>query len=328
MPENEVPSGEGSPHLFEAPIDELAQSEQLSRVEANRRIALVHILTPEFHGFDPEEFTHIPDEIVARASAADLQPNLFWPYIPKRRRQSEEVSSFSYLAADETFISVALTPNEYNEASESVSKLAERVINRVLTLRDKTLRKETGDPTARARSPEDIKTANRGAMRAVMDRQSDMEKLLKERILPKQELIKKFIEMTEDNHFYLSRGTKRTVSERFEELRTTVFDDMLDAIGRKRKWSDEMTARAKQIIQKRLYISGTKTERLENFREMMLLAQEYYGHKWALISTKIEEARKYQRDHPEVTADILAVDEQRRKEKEREVSEQLRLENT
>lgn len=286
-----------------------------SRHEQDDPTALVHILTPEFQGLNPEEFADIPEEVAARASAQDLQPSLYWKYVPKGRRQTQEVSAFSYQTPDEGYVSVALTPEEYDTASESVDKLAQRVLNKVLTQRDVALRKESGDETARARSDEDMRVARRGGVRAVMDQQAAMKKLLETGIVPKVQLIERFIEMTEGRNVNLSRGTRKTVSKRFEELRTTIFDDMLDAVALQRGWTADMTARARHIIQKRMYVSGTVGERVSNFKDMLTLAQDYYGYKRALILTKIQEAKKYQRDNSDVVADIIAVDEQRQHEK-------------
>lgn len=281
--------------------------------ENDKPTALVHILTPEFHGFVGAEFDDIPDTVVARASADELQWSLYWPYVRKSKRQITETSAFSYETPENGFVSIALTPEEYDQASESITKLAERMYNRILARRDEALRIETGDETARARSEDDIRIAKRGTMRGVMARRAKMGTLLEEGILPKIELIGRFIEMTEGHNHNLARGTRESVSSRFETLRTTVFDDMMDVIGLQRGWSEDMTAKAKRIIQKRLYITGTIRDRINNFKEMLALANDYYGHKRALILTKIFEVDQYQRQHPEVVADILAVDEERRR---------------
>lgn len=291
-------------------------TEVVSGRDRERRLALVHVLTPEFQGLNPEDFEDIPEEVVARASASELQPSLFWPYIKKGNRSTEEVSTFSYQTPDGNFVSVAMTPEEYDACSESVEKLALRVFNRVLTQRDAALRKETGDESSRARSDEDIRAARRGGMRVVMEQKANMECLLNEGILPKVELIKKFMEMASGRNANLARGTTETLGARVEELRTTVFDDMLDAVALKRGWTADMALRAKRIIQKRMYLSGTVGERIINFHEMSALALEYYGHKRALLLTKSENANKYMRANPEVVADIVKVDEERRLEKE------------
>lgn len=282
-----------------------------SLIEAKKPTALVHILTPEFHGLDPADFANIPDDVLARATADELQPSLYWIYKPKSERERPDTPSFSYFSAYGEIISVALTPEEYNSAVESIDKLAERSLSRVLTQRDNALRLETGDKNARARGVEDMRVARRGAMRAVIDSQVTMQTLLDESILPKIDLIERFIEMTEAKNPNLARGSRQAVSQRFEELRTTVFDDMLDAIGIKRNWSPELAEKAKRVIQKRLYMSGSPKERVANFRAMVALAHEYYGHKRALLLTKIEDARRYQRRNPEVVQDIEIVDQSR-----------------
>ncbi len=299
--------------------------EQQVVLNAMRPTALIHILTPEFHGLNPADFADIRGDTVDKASAADLQPSLFWKYVPKSRRDNPEVAAFSYQSADGDFVTVALTPEEYDTGSESVEKLAQRIFTRVLKQRDEALRKASNNPFARARTDEDIRVARRGGMRAVMERQTDMEDLIEDNIMPKIHLIDRFLEMAEGRNFNLARGGRKVVSERFEELRMTIFDDMLDAVALQKKWTAEQTARAKQIIQKRLYISGSPRERVSNFREMLELARLYYGHKWALMKTKVEDANRYRRANPEVEADVYNVDEFRRHEKQ---NQQLQFEQT
>lgn len=49
---------------------------------------------------------------------------------------------------------------------------------------------------------------------------------------------------------------------------------------------------------------------------MLALANEYYGHKQALIRTRISEANAYVKKQPNVLADIEATDEERRHARE------------
>lgn len=320
MPEDErdpnLPFGDGG--LFSL------ETEHSIRPERGRPTALVHILTPEFHGLDQADFADIPDEVVARATADELSSSLYWQYIRKGERLKPEISAFSYRTPEGDYVSVALTPAEYDTASESVVKLAQRIFNKVLAQRDKALQQETDDTSARARSDEDIRVAKRGSVRAVMDQQAGMEALLQESVLPKIDLIEKFIEMTRGHNPNLARGSRQAVSKRFDELRTTVFDDMLDAIALQRGWNGDMTERAKRIIQKRLYMSGQVRERIANFTEMLDLAHDYYGYKRALLLTKIEDAKRYQRAQADVVADIMAIDAERQRAKE---AKQLRFDS-
>src|SRR5690606_26706957 len=237
----------------------------------------------------------------------ELQSHLFWRYTKRSANDEESHSAIAYHAPGEGFVSVALTPEEYNVTSTSIKKLADRAYNRVLVSRDKKLQEATGDPLVKARNEEDERAAYRGAMRPVLESRAAMQDLLDTKVLPKIDLIERFIEMTQGRNPNLSRGTRETVSKRFNELRTTVFDDMLDVIGLQREWSPDMTERAKCIIQKRLYISGSKAHRVANFKDMLALAHDYYGYKRALILTRISEADRYVKNHPDVLADIQAT---------------------
>ncbi len=292
-------------------------AERVAQAEREQRIALVHILTPEFHGLNPGDFDDIPDEVAARASAVDLQPSLMWEYIKARDRDTADAQrAIAYRTPNQGFVSVALTPEEYNAMSTSIEQLANRAFYKVLVSRDRKLQEATNDPMARARSDEDIRVANRGSLRPILKSQADMQDLLDTKIVPKIQLIERFTEMTKGRNSNLSRGTRESVSQRFDSLRTTVFDDMLDVIGLQRNWSVDMTERAKRIIQKRLYINGTNAERVANFKDMLALANEYYGHKQALIRTRISEANAYVKKQPNVLADIEATDEERRHARE------------
>ncbi len=280
------------------------------------RVALVHVLTPEFQGLDPADFDDIPDEAVASAAPQELEKFLYLvgssqqgPLQAKPNMPGK--STVSYPSGDErgVWVRLSLTPIEYGLFSRHVSMLGRSAYNGVLAARDKKLQKETGDPVAKARTDEDVAAANRAAVRQVSKKAPLMEAYLGDEILPRIEVIDKFLEMTRNRN--LSRGTHETVRDRFEHLRLTVFGDMLDAIGNNKQWSAEQAARAVRILQKRLYLNGHPAERVQNFRAMLELAHQYYGHKWAFILTRIAETKKYLSDNEAVVADIVATDEER-----------------
>lgn len=290
---------------------------QTAQLEQERRIGLVHVLRPEFHGLNPDDFNDISEEVVERASASELQSSLLWEYIKvgDRDRSEESPTAIAYRTPHQGFMSVALTPEEYDAMSTSIEKLANRAFTKVLVSRDQKLQEASGDPMARARSEEDIRVANRGALRPVLKSRDEMQRLLETGILPKIELISRFSEMTQGRNPNLARGTRESVSARFDELRGTIFDDMLDVIGLQRQWTPDMTKRAKRIIQKRLYISGSGAQRVRNFKEMLALADHYYGHKRALVQTRIYEADKYIYEREDILADIISVDDERQQAK-------------
>ncbi len=283
------------------------------------RVALVHVLTPEFHGLDPVEFTDIPEVLVDKAGPDELRKfllvtNTGQDNSSKTNPNMPGKSTVSYQPADrnDAWVRLALTPVEYGLFSRHVSMLGRSAYNGVLAARDKKLRQETGDRAAKARHDDDIAAANRAAVRQVAGKAPAMESYLQDEILPRLEVTKKFLEMTKNRN--LSRGTHQTVKDRFEHMRLYVFGDMLDAIGNNKQWSEDQAERAVRIIQKRLYIDGSPAQRVTNFRAMLELAHEYYGHKRAFVLTRVAETKKYLHDNQDAVYDAAAKDIERARE--------------
>ena len=302
-------AGQGSLMQDESP-------EQGSVVEVREpRVALVHVLAPEFHGLDPNDFADITDDLVGRASPAVLREALLdtdnTASSPLHGRDNKGKSVVSYRSGEQGLhvVWLSVTPTEYGLFSRHVDMLGRTAFNSTLASRDAKLRAETDNPAAKARTDEDVAAANRAAVRQVERKLPKMEAYLEEELESRIEVIQKFIEMTK--HRNLSRGTYATVQARFEHLRQYVFGDMLDAVGNQKRWTEEHARRADQILQKRLYISGTKPDRVRNFMEMLELAEEYYGHKRAFVLTRIWETREYLRKNQD------AVDDARQKDQER-----------
>jgi hypothetical protein len=274
--------------------------------ERSSHVALVHVLTPEFQGLDPSDFSDVSRDQVEKASPAALRGYLL--DVPNDGR-----SVVSYKAPEsEQWIRMSVTPLEFGLFSRHVDMLAKTAFNGVLASRDEKLRQESGNPAALARTDEDLAAANRASVRQVRSKQEKMETYLETDILPRVELIEKFQEMIKNRN--LARGTADTVRERFEYLRTYVFGDMLDAIGNQRQWSARQAEIAKQVIQVRLYLDSDPRRRVENFRGMVGLAEEYYGRKRALVLGRIAESDRYMRRHPEAVSDVEAKDRERSEE--------------
>lgn len=281
------------------------------------RVALVHVLTPEFHGLTPEDFADIDPAVVERASAAEIRASLLDTSTKEddhSRLQSPQSMSGSVVGyrSPEGWSRLSLTPKEYGLFSRYVGMLARTAFNRTLDSRDKKLQEETGDPSARARTDEDLAAANRSSIRNIKGKLPKMEGYIVTDILPRIETIDRFIEMTKNRN--LNRGSHDTVHAHFEHLRVYVFGDMLDAVGNQRGWTAKQSAQAERILQRKLYIEGSPAERIQNFKGMLDVAKEYYGHKYAFVLTRIAETHKYLRDNPVVVADVTAKDEERARE--------------
>ncbi len=278
------------------------------RREQDKPTALVHILTPEFQGLNPEDYADISDSSLQAAASGNIRKYLFDISL-----DGKNVVRYRAVEHQDKWLSIAVNPEHFNLFSRHVPMLARTAINRVLEAKDKALRLETGNPGARARSDQDLKESERAAVRTLMGKEERMEQYLATELEPRLELVGKFLEMTQGKNANLARGSRKAVRERFEHLRTFVFGDILDAIGGQREWSEETAKKAEMIIQKRLYIDGTSRDRVANLEEMLRLAEEYYGNVRALVLGRLAEVHKYYRKHPEAVAD---VDKKRREEKE------------
>lgn len=297
--------------------DELPYETRIERIPREPRVALVHVLTPEFHGLDPEDFADIDPAVVERASAAEIKASLLdtdTKEDDRSRLQDPQNMGGSVVGyrSPEGWVRLSLTPKEYGLFSRYVGMLARTAFNRTLASRDKKLQEESGDPSAKARSDDDLAAANRSAIRNIKGKVPKMETYLATDILPRIATVHRFREMTKNRN--LNRGNHETVHANFEHLRLYVFGDMLDAVGNQRGWTPEQAEKAVRILQRKLYIDGTTPERVQNFQAMLEVADEYYGHKYAFVLTRIAETQKYLRDNPNVVADIAARDEERASE--------------
>lgn len=298
-----------------------------SQPEAEPKVALVHVLRPGFHNLDESSFDDIGEAVLERASPRSLREILIDDAgrsgRPVRRERQERNqlgrSQVWYRSGkDGRGVGLTLTAQEYLLLVRSVPALGAVAYNGVIVARDAHLQKETGDPNALARTDQDLATARRGAVRQVMGKIPHMEAYLAEQIQPRREMTDRFIEMTINPN--LIRGTDESVRKRFEYLRTFVFGHMLDAVRNNKQWTEKQAERAERILQKKLYIAGSGTDRVHNFRAMLELARDYYGHKWAFIMTRIQESNEYLRDNQQVVDEIIALDKQREEEKARKQS--------
>lgn len=271
------------------------------------RAALVHVLTPEFQLIDPADFADIPDRFIPYTHPDSLRASLL--NVPPLN-PDENHAVVSYQPAESAgWTRLTVTSEEFTLFARHVPMLAETALQGVFHARDKKLRAETGNPTAQARSGDDWAAARRAAMRQVIGKEEAMYQHLQDELMPRIDTIKRFQEMI--HYPNLNRGSNQRVRERTEILREYVFGDMLKAIGNLREWDTDKTTLASRTLQKRLYMDPDRGRRVKNFQAMLQLAEDYYGHKQAFVRSRIAEAAKYRRNHPEVLADVRAVDAER-----------------
>lgn len=268
------------------------------------RHGLIHVLRPEYFDLKTTDFEDITDDHVYFLQPDFLRKDLLDP-------SNQGPTTVGFRLADGAWVNLPLTPSEYGLFMRTSGALTKTVLNRVLTLGDKKLQKKTGDETALARTPQDRGTAERGAMRAVMEKYAKMQDYAKSELAQRIKLIKKFSEMT--RYPNLNRGPASSIREDIEGLRTKVFADMLDALGMQRGWDNERIALAQRTIQKSLYISADPKTRVTRFGAYLQLAEDYFSYKNALVLTRVAEAAAHIRKNPGVVEDIVATDKARQK---------------
>jgi hypothetical protein len=234
---------------------------------------------------DSADYAHVPQSWLDEAAPEKLRLSLI--DVPFSEADRSLVGYKSGIDRYNTWI--AVTPREYKLLARHIPALARTALNTTL------------DAPSRAVDPfEDVNqaAAERSGSHAVEAKLTAMQALLERSIEPRRKLINDFLEMA--SYPNLNRGNRITVMNHFEQLRITVFGEMLLAVGNQRKWTrgSGKPERAEQAILTRLYIAGSPAERAQNFRGMVQLSDEYYGHKWALVKSRIKEAGDYLRDNP------------------------------
>ena len=237
--------------------------------------ALVHVLTPGYQNIDPANYTDLTPAIVDLAAPNLLRQSL----IGVGHDGRSSIGFFAGTDRNQTWI--AVTPQEFRLLARHIPALARSAINTTLAARKSN---PLTDETQAA--------AERAGVNAVGNRRMAMAKHLRGVVEPRIDMIAKFTEMTHNPT--LARGSRASVRARFEGLRTSVFGDMILALGNQRQWSESQADLAIRAITKRLYMQPNA---VANFLGMLELADDYYGYKRALILGRIAEANNYTRSH-------------------------------
>lgn len=238
------------------------------------RPALVHILTPEFTGLVPEDFTDITARDVAYAAPEQLRPSLI--DVPRHGR-----GAVGYMSEEKhREVWLAVTPHEFRLLARHPSKLGQSALMATFD----------AYPEREQRTDEVQATARRSAMHAVESRQKAMA-AYQEVVLGRLTLIGKFAEMQQYPN--LARANLAHARSRFQTLRDDVIDNMVTAIAHQRQWTEAQATRAERTIMKRLYIEPNRLKRYTNFNAMLRLAHDYNQQKLLLMESRQKESERY-----------------------------------
>lgn len=255
------------------------QGRQLTLPGYEPHPALVHVLTPGYMNIDPVEFEPVSPVMFALAAPEHLRKSLI-----DVRPSTRSNTSVDYMPAGEHRpMRIAVTAKEYNLFARHIPALAQTAVTKTLEKFEAT--------GAKIVTTEAHNAAARAGVHAVEGKHKSMVSYLDKQLKPRIHLLEQFVEMTE--HPTLARGNVLTMRDRVRELHREIFGDMLLVINHQRGWKPEEAQRASLSVDKRLFAGPNQ---VENFTGMVNLANEYYGHKRALVMGRLAEARTYLRN--------------------------------
>lgn len=238
------------------------------------RLALVHMLTPDFAGVNPEEFADVTFEDMVESSPMKLRASL----IDVPRNGTSAVGYWSSEERREVWL--GLTPAEFRLLARHPAKLGQTAMNAT-----KNAYSEREQRTDEVRAK-----AKRSAIHAVESRQSRMTEyaaVVAERL----RLIDKFVEM--DQYPNLVRAEITTTRERFQMLRQNVIENIISAAANQEDWAEAHSARIEKAVVRQLYIEPNLQRRYRNFNAILDLGRDYNRHKLRLIQARHNEVEHY-----------------------------------
>lgn len=249
-----------------------------------RRPGLIHLLTPESAGIPPNEFSDITPEMNAFAEPTLLRQSLIFD----RPTKGRSIVSFRP-ASDRRFdrVYLALNPEDYNGVARSVDALGRTAINKTLEAYPKDERATDEVQGKAARSA--LHTVD-GKLKNLIERTEVLE--------GRRHVISTFQEMARPHNRNLNRGP--TIPSRFNELMSTIVDDVVAAVANQREYNEHGTELMRKTITNRLFVEGNFQDRADYFAKLLELADEYYGYCVALYKTRIHESKIYLRNGGEV----------------------------
>jgi hypothetical protein len=256
--------------------------------ELSSQIAFGHAATPEFLGLNPDNYVDIDQHMMSLVTPDRLRPSLIG--FPRNQR-GEFCISYVPGGADRTPMNIALTPDEYHMVPLTIPSFWSKVVA-------KTLKSHPPDP--RRDYSETVASALRSGVHALESKATEMEAYLEGTLKPDMTRIEKFSEAARNPGARRMRGDKTLIELRW--LLDHIHGDMFTAIRYQRGWSSEQESLARRALERRLFFERQHNTHIKNWRDEFAFDLEYTGHKVALYSDRIWQARKFIKDKTEPTA--------------------------
>lgn len=233
---------------------------------------------PAFHGLSIEAYADITPQQVEYVTPGFLETSLL--------QVSADAPNAIYYRNPETRSAsrVAVSPAEYKLLAGNVTTLGNRARSQVLDSRAGVSLRDV-----------DLEAASRAGVHAVSPKLEKMERY-RQNVLGQQIGEVNWLLHASQNPGYAWKDGYN-LGLLMTNFRTFVLNDMLVAMAQAGNWSEEKTQGVQKVIEYKLFFDRTNNQHIQNWQQILGVAQTYLGYKRALFDEKIAKARQYTSKH-------------------------------
>lgn len=253
----------------------LSAAESGYRIDVDRRNSVARLLTPEYLGMDPNDYSDITPEMVELAAPRNLRQSLI--DVPTDGLNSVAFRIGHRSLSPDRRMCIAVTPLEYKLVVRNVG-----AIGRAVTLNTLNSRPQDSDFAAHTSA------AERSATHMFTSKFVRIGQYVNNVLLPRDDLLKKFEEASRPKHVGLARfGNEGKMRQNFEVLRSQILADALVSIRLQRGWNPDKADLAERTIMKSIVLErGNNTHIHKHFRGLLALLQEHNSAKLELFTAR------------------------------------------
>lgn len=246
----------------------------------HRRNSFAKAATPEYHGLFIDDYADLTPEQIAYVTPDFLEKSLLGA-----SRNSKNTVYYQNPENGER-LWVAVTPVEFKQTAGNIETLGNRAVSRAL-----------GRRPARPAYEVDRAAATQEGVEAVQNKLGQLTVMRDETLRPQKAKVKWLAHAAQSPGYAWKKGID--LYSYMSEVRHLVFTDMLTAMSIAGDWTPEKTEGVRKVVEYKLFFDREKNNHIENWKQMLKLADTYLGYKQAIYSEKIEKAKQYIRTNAE-----------------------------
>lgn len=237
-------------------------------------------VTPAFQGLSIEMYADLTPDQINYVTPDFLQNSLLGV--------SKEADNAVFYRNPETkgVTFVAVPPAEFKLLAGNITTLGNRARSHVLSSRAAGVPKDV-----------DVEAAARGAVHAVQPKLEKLERYRRNVLGPQIGEVNWLLHASNSPGYAWKDGYN--IGLLITNFRTFVLNDMLVAMAQAGNWSEEKSKGVQQVLEYKLFFERDNNQHIENWKQLLGVAQTYLGYKRALFDEKIAKARQYTSKHAE-----------------------------